>query len=192
MSGLVWFAQDFVDDLCVDADGTAIPGCFVSDVGDEMFLPSDPAEVWFGSVAYLVILAVIVAGAIAAWRWHFATKMADRRGIDRTEAGIMGVLDERGLAATYVQPVRERPVRLQRPTTLPASEPSVVASPKPEPATVDAGEVFPRTGAVEPVAQVDAVDEIEARLARLADLEDRGVISSDEAAARRTEILGEI
>jgi hypothetical protein len=188
LSQLVWFAHSSVDGFCLDADGTAIPGCFVS---DGPFIPSDPAEFWFGSIAFLVMIGVVVAGAIAAWRWYFATKMAERRGIDRTEAGIMGVLDERGLAATYVQPLRDDRVP-RRPAMPPASESPAVPGVEPEPARGAAGEVFPRTGAVERVAPVDAVDEIEARLARLADLEARGVISSDDAAARRTEILGEI
>lgn len=198
MPQLVSLAQITADDLCTDAGGAPIPGCVVSD-----FAPANPVlpgESDFGQAfGVLFVVAVLLAIGGAAWRWHFATKMAERRGIDRTEAGLMGLFDERGLAATYVQPVREKP----KPTTHSSSRPIPAAAPPPMPkkAEPDAqADVFPAgpstdaapTPVTGPGAPVDAVDDIEVRLARLADLEWRGVISADEATRRRAEILDEI
>lgn len=198
MSRFASLAQLTTDDLCLDDDGAPIPGCVVRE-----FDPANPVipsgsdfEQAFGA---FFILAVLLAIGGAAWRWHFATKMAERRGIDRTEAGLMGMLDERGLAATYVQPAREKP----RLSPRPASRPIPAAAPPPMPKTAEpetTSDVFPAgpsaDAASAPVtgneAPSDAVDDIEVRLARLADLEARGVISADEATKRRSEILDEI
>lgn len=199
MSQFASLAQLTTDELCLDGDGAPIPGCVVRefDAGGGVGLPDDSGA--GGAFGAFFLLAIVLAIGGAAWRWHFATKMAERRGIDRTEAGLMGLLDERGLAGTYVQPVREKPT----PSPKPASRPIPAAAPPPMPRKADPDiptDVFPAGTSADAAsapaggnaAPAGAVDDIEVRLARLADLEVRGVISADEATRRRSQILDEI